>query len=329
MFAHELQHQLSRNSQITDDLIKARAELRELKEHCRMVKELGPQLAEQSQREYIEWCEKDIADDTAGKRGKGKDHGKRGKGKDHGKDVELGVIEQLVAGMTFTELMEEGRPRRGGSKLAVNSDDEDEVIAGKVEVEDHGKSGKAYRDFFVGRGRSRDNVPSVSGSSGDIQVFVKGLSGETFSVFAPPSTSIAVFKQVVEQKTHVPVNLQRIFFAGAQLLTGTLASHNVQHESTVHLGGPIAGGGKRARVALAEIRQRDDDPPLIKAVFEVKEFEVQSFLQAMTSDEVSAYYDLLKQYRSIDRQIAITVAEIPAMKALEDLRFYLVYKGTG
>jgi hypothetical protein len=315
LFMHECQHQISRNSQIMDDLIKARTELAQLKEHCRMVKDMAPRLAEEGQREYLEQCEKDIEDDTASRRiGKVKSQA----------PVQLPEVRTDFS-KVYKALFENGYSGRGGSKRAVKSDDEE---ARRRDIDGMQSSGDDD-DEVAADAVHVDRTVEEPSSSRDIQVFIKTLSGKTIWVFMPPTATIAVFKQAVERKTHVPTQLQRIYFSGTQLIDGTLASNNVQHESTVHLGGPIGGGGKRARVALAEIRQRDDDPPLIKAVFAVTEFEVQSFLQAMTSDEVAAYYDLLKQYRSIDRQIAITVAEIPAMKALEDLRFYLVYKGTG
>jgi ubiquitin C len=81
-------------------------------------------------------------------------------------------------------------------------------------------------------------------TSSGFQIFVKTLTGKTLTINdISGEDTIATIKQKISQKEGVPVDQQRLIFAGKQLEDNqTLSSYNIQKDSCVHLVLRLRGG---------------------------------------------------------------------------------------
>ncbi len=67
-------------------------------------------------------------------------------------------------------------------------------------------------------------------------IYVKTLSGDTYTLEVEPNDSINSVKDQVEEQTGVMSEKQNLIYAGKQLENGkTLSDYNIQRESTLHL----------------------------------------------------------------------------------------------
>ncbi|CAM2706249.1 unnamed protein product [Rotaria socialis] len=101
------------------------------------------------------------------------------------------------------------------------------LIFANIELEDD----RTLSDYNIGHESTLELIiPEI------IQVYVKKLTGEIITLVVRSSDTIKNVKLKLSQRGHIPVNEQKLIFAGSELQDQRqLAEHNIRHNSTLEL----------------------------------------------------------------------------------------------
>ena len=100
--------------------------------------------------------------------------------------------------------------------------------------------------------------------AGEFEIVVKTLTGKTLFISVHPTDTIEILKEQVQETEGIPVDQQRIVYAGKQLEDGrTMAEYEIEENALIHLVLRLRGGMMMEVSGRQDFASLDQEPQMM------------------------------------------------------------------